>query len=236
MPTIVGIGILAATFVVPAFAQNAPKKVSDVDEAFITGVRKIGVMAAQAFARSSEADQSKVGQAAINLATQVARHCWTAVPFGFRAAFVYSGPFGYRMEHDLTTRPVRRRSRISGIFKRRTWRGATAAPVAPFAPDHIWRSVVGGLRSDDGRLMLVQIRQRGGGGQRAAGRGAQRPAVNRGGDGFDSSDVHRNVSNTRNMSANRNANISGGDCCYGNSNRGPCWGGTSARAARLVPS
>jgi hypothetical protein len=90
MRTIVGLCLLAAAFVVPAFAQNAPMKGSDADEAFMTGIRTIGVMTC-----SSEADQPKVGQAAIDLATQVALH------FGLQAAFVYSGSFGYGMGHDF---------------------------------------------------------------------------------------------------------------------------------------
>jgi hypothetical protein len=78
--------LLATTFIIPAFAQqNAPKKGSDADEAFMTGIRKIGVMSGQAFACSSETDQPKVGQATIDLATQVSLH------FGLQAAFIYSG-------------------------------------------------------------------------------------------------------------------------------------------------
>ena len=87
--------LLAAIFIVPAFAEDAPKKGSDADEAFMTGIRKIGVMTGQAFACSGEADQPKVGQAAIDLATQVSLH------FGLQAAFVYSGAFGYGMGHDF---------------------------------------------------------------------------------------------------------------------------------------
>ena len=91
--------LLTAIFIVPALAENAPKKGSDADEAFMTGIRKIGVMTGQAFACSfacsSEADQPKVGQAAIDLATQVSLH------FGLQAAFVYSGAFGYGMGHDF---------------------------------------------------------------------------------------------------------------------------------------
>ena len=39
---------LAVTFVVPALADDAPKKGSDADEAFMVGLRKLGVMAGQA--------------------------------------------------------------------------------------------------------------------------------------------------------------------------------------------
>ena len=87
--------LIATSIAVPAFAQQAPKKGSDADEAFMTGVRKIGVMTGEAFVCSSEADQPKVGQAAIDLATQVGLH------FGLQAAFVYSGSFGYGMGHDF---------------------------------------------------------------------------------------------------------------------------------------
>jgi len=95
MRTILGACLLAAAFVVPAIADNAPKKGSDADEAFMTGIRKIGVMSGQAFACSSEADQPQVGQAAIDLATQVSLH------FGLQAAFIYSGSFGYGIGHDF---------------------------------------------------------------------------------------------------------------------------------------
>lgn len=95
MRTILGACLLAAAFVVPALAENAPKKGTDADEAFMTGIRKIGVMSGEAFACSSEADQPKVGQAVMDLATQVSLH------FGLQAAFVYSGSFGYGMGHDF---------------------------------------------------------------------------------------------------------------------------------------
>ena len=86
MRTMFGACLLAATLAVPAFAQqNAPKQGSDADEAFMTGLRKLGVMSGQAFACSSETDQPKVGQATIDLATQVSLH------FGLQAAFIYSG-------------------------------------------------------------------------------------------------------------------------------------------------
>ena len=88
-------GFLAATLAVPAFAQDAPKKGSDADEAFMTGIRKIGVMSGEAFTCSSAADQPKVGEAVMDLATQVSLH------FGLQAAFVFSGSFGYGMGHDF---------------------------------------------------------------------------------------------------------------------------------------
>ena len=83
------------TLVVPAFADTVAKKGSDADEAFLTGIRKIGVMTGEAFVCSPQADQPKVGQAVIDLATQVSLH------FGLQAAFVFSGSFGYGMGHDF---------------------------------------------------------------------------------------------------------------------------------------
>jgi hypothetical protein len=87
--------VLMATFVVPAFADNAPKKGSDADDAFMTGIRKLGVMSGEAYACSKEEEKPQVGQGAIDLATQVALH------FGLQAAFVYSGSFGYGTGHDF---------------------------------------------------------------------------------------------------------------------------------------
>lgn len=95
MRATLGACLLATVLVVPVFAQNTPKQGSDADEAFMTGLRKIGVMSGQAFTCSREADQPKVGQAVIDLATQVSLH------FGLHAAFVYSGSFGYGMGHDF---------------------------------------------------------------------------------------------------------------------------------------
>ena len=87
--------VLAATFVVPAFADDPPKKGSDADDAFMTGIRKLGVMSGEAYACSSDADKAQVGQGALDLATQVSLH------FGLQAAFIYSGSFGYGTAHDF---------------------------------------------------------------------------------------------------------------------------------------
>jgi hypothetical protein len=95
MRTIFVACLLATVLVVPAVAQDAQKKGSDADEAFMTGIRKIGVMTGQAFACSAAADQPKVGEAVMDLATQVSLH------FGLQAAFVFSGSFGYGMGHDF---------------------------------------------------------------------------------------------------------------------------------------
>ena len=95
MRTIFGACLLVVAVVVPACADDAPKKGSDSDEAFMTGIRKVGVMSGEAFACSSTADQPKIGEAVIDLATQVSLH------FGLQAAFVYSGSFGYGMGHEF---------------------------------------------------------------------------------------------------------------------------------------
>jgi hypothetical protein len=95
MRTMLAACILAATLVAPAFADDAPKKGSDADEAFMTGIHKLGVMSGEAFACSSEADKPQVGQGALDLATQVSLH------FGLQAAFIFSGSFGYGTAHDF---------------------------------------------------------------------------------------------------------------------------------------
>jgi hypothetical protein len=95
MRTMLAACLLAATIVVPAFADNPPKKGSDADEEFMTGIRKLGVMSGEAYACSPETDKPQVGQGALDLATQVSLH------FGLQAAFVYSGSFGYGQGHDF---------------------------------------------------------------------------------------------------------------------------------------
>jgi hypothetical protein len=95
MRTMLAACVLAATFIVPAFADEAPKKGSDADDAFMTGIRKLGVMSGEAYACSKEAEQPQIGKGVIDLATQVSLH------FGLQAAFVYSGAFGYGMGHDF---------------------------------------------------------------------------------------------------------------------------------------
>ena len=60
--------LFALALAVPALADEAPKKGSDADEAFMTGIRKVGVMSGEAFACSVVADQPKIGQAVIDLA------------------------------------------------------------------------------------------------------------------------------------------------------------------------
>ena len=97
--------VLVATVAAPVLADEAPKKGSDADDAFVTGIRKLGVMSGEAFTCSNKSDQPQVGEAAIDLATQVSLH------FGLKVAFIYSGAFGYGIGHDSTTRTALRRSR-----------------------------------------------------------------------------------------------------------------------------
>ena len=58
MRTLIGACLLASALIGPAFAQNTAaqgtaKKGSDADEAFMTGLRKVGVMSGQAWACSA---------------------------------------------------------------------------------------------------------------------------------------------------------------------------------------
>jgi hypothetical protein len=95
MRNILSASLLVATFVVPAFGDEAPKKGSDADEAFMAGIRKLGVMSGEAYACSKEEEKPQVGKGVIDLATQVSLH------FGLQAAFIYSGSFGYGMGHEF---------------------------------------------------------------------------------------------------------------------------------------
>ncbi len=71
MRSILGACLLTASFAAHAWADGGPKKGSDADDAFMTGIRKLGVMSGEAFECSDVVDQPKIGQAVIDLATQV---------------------------------------------------------------------------------------------------------------------------------------------------------------------
>jgi hypothetical protein len=109
---------------------------------------------------------------------------------------------------------------------------AMAAPVTRFAPGSVSRAIDTVGQPDEPGLILAQTRGRGGGGgQRAAG-GASRSG------NFNANNFNRDVSNTRNTNVNRNANVNtsrnvnvSGDCCNGNYNDGPSWGGVAAGVA-----
>src|SRR5271165_6356521 len=74
-----------------AFA-DMPKP-ADADDAFLTGLRRIGVMAGQVVECSGDAEKPvKIGEA-MELANQIAIH------FGLTAAFNYAGAVGYGSGH-----------------------------------------------------------------------------------------------------------------------------------------
>ena len=138
MRNILWASVLVATFVVPAFGDEAPKKGSDADEAFMAGIRKLGVMSGEAYACSKEEEKPQVGKGVIDLATQVSLH------FGLQAAFIYSGSFGYGMGHDFdhTACPQAigglqgAASQISGTLRctqnhRCCWRQLWRSPASP---------------------------------------------------------------------------------------------------------
>ena len=116
---------------------------------------------------------------------------------------------------------------------------AAGLPTTPFAPDRDSRADGDSLQSGDAGLIFVQNRTRGGGQgqQRSAGQGQQRAAgaANRG--NFQTNDFHRNAVNAganrnTNVTANRNVTVNGnGDCCNGNYDDGPSWGGVAAGVA-----
>ncbi len=94
--------VLLASLATTASAQNEPKKGSDADEEFMLGIRKVGVMSGEAFVCTNEEARARVGQDALQLATQIATH------FGLQAAFIFSGSFGYGTGHpfDKATCPA----------------------------------------------------------------------------------------------------------------------------------
>jgi hypothetical protein len=75
-------------------APNVPAA-PDADETFLTGLRRVGVMAGQVVECSTDADrQAKIGQA-MELGNKIAIH------FGLKAAFNYVGAVGYGSGHPF---------------------------------------------------------------------------------------------------------------------------------------
>ena len=116
---------------------------------------------------------------------------------------------------------------------------AMAAPDTRFAPGSVSRAIDTVGQPDEPGLILAQTRGRGGGGGQRAGGGGQRAAggASRSGN-FNANNFNRDVSNTRNTNVNRNANVNtsrnvnvSGDCCDGNYDDGPSWGGVAAGVA-----
>lgn len=75
-------------------APDVPRP-PDADETFLTGLRRVGVMAGQVVECSAHAEkQAKIAQA-MELANKIAVH------FGLRAAFNYVGAVGYGSGHPF---------------------------------------------------------------------------------------------------------------------------------------
>ncbi len=75
-------------------APNAPTPAS-ADDTFLTGLRRVGVMAGQVVECSADSDrQTKIGQA-MELANKI------AINFGLKAAFNYVGAVGYGSGHPF---------------------------------------------------------------------------------------------------------------------------------------
>jgi hypothetical protein len=72
MRNILWAGVLVATFVVPAFGDEAPKKGSDADEAFMAGIRKLGVMSGEAYACSKEDFKCRIEDLAATVSARAA--------------------------------------------------------------------------------------------------------------------------------------------------------------------
>jgi hypothetical protein len=78
----------------PAPDVNVPPA-PGADESFLTGLRRVGVMAGQVVECSADADrQAKIGQA-MELANKIAIH------FGLKAAFNYVGAVGWGSGHPF---------------------------------------------------------------------------------------------------------------------------------------
>lgn len=75
-----------------AAARNAPTP-PDADPAFLTGLRRVGVMAGQMVECTPQADRQANISQAMDLADQIAVH------FGLRAAFNFVGALGYGSGH-----------------------------------------------------------------------------------------------------------------------------------------
>jgi hypothetical protein len=75
-------------------ARNVPTP-PDADQNFLTGLRRVGVMAGQVVECSPDADkQAQIAQA-MELANQIAIH------FGLKAAFNFVGALGYGSGHPF---------------------------------------------------------------------------------------------------------------------------------------
>jgi hypothetical protein len=76
-------------------APNPPPTPPDADPTFLTGLRRVGVMAGQMVECSAQADRQANISQAMDLADQIAVH------FGLRAAFNFVGALGYGSGHPF---------------------------------------------------------------------------------------------------------------------------------------
>jgi len=96
------LGFVGSILVIPAKAQtsstpptqSAPSS-PDTNEAFLTGLRRVGVMAGQVVECSADADKQAQIAKAMDLANEIAIH------FGLKAAFNYVGAVGYGSGHPF---------------------------------------------------------------------------------------------------------------------------------------
>jgi hypothetical protein len=122
--------LLPTGVAMPAFAAGEPRKGSDADEEFMLGIRKVGVMVGQAFASTGKEAGGAIGEDALQLANQIAKH------FGLRAACIFSGSFGYGTGHSLDTTICLPNSRTSSCSGQKI---AVFCPVRMRAPAGSWR-------------------------------------------------------------------------------------------------
>jgi hypothetical protein len=98
------LALVCLTLAGPALAQTAPTQSAptenvpaapDADQSFLTGLRRVGVMAGQVVECSVDADKQAQISQAMELANKIAIH------FGLRAAFNYVGAVGYGSGHPF---------------------------------------------------------------------------------------------------------------------------------------
>ena len=84
----------AAASASTAPAQEAPTPPAD-NQAFLDGLRRVGVMAGQVVECATDADRQEQISRAMDLANQIAIH------FGLKAAFTFTGALGYGSGHPF---------------------------------------------------------------------------------------------------------------------------------------
>jgi hypothetical protein len=110
------VGLAAITAASPAFSQQAatpapasaaaaPVSAPDSDPAFMTGLRRVGVMAGEVVQCTAEADRQAPIAEAMQLSNEIALHFGLAAAFNFSAAVGYGAgkPFDKAGCADATT-------------------------------------------------------------------------------------------------------------------------------------